>query len=220
MAELVFFCGTMDCGKSTLALQTDHNHKSRGRAGLRFSRNDRAGSESLSSRLGLVADAIEVTPELDFYSFVGERLGRGERIDYLICDEAQFYQPEQVDELSVVVDDFGIDVFAFGITTDFRSKLFPGSARLLEVADRVAVLQVTALCWCGKRATNNARTIDGVMVTEGEQVMVGDTESGGTGEVAYEVLCRPHFRRGQTAAIAQAAHMSSEPLPFTTSGQD
>jgi thymidine kinase len=214
MAELVFFCGTMDCGKSTLALQTDHNHKSRGRAGIRFSKNDRAGAESLSSRLGLVADAVEVTDDLDFYILVGGQLGRGERIDYLICDEAQFYTTEQVDQLSVVVDDFNVDVFAFGITTDFRSKLFPGSARLLEVADRVSVLQVTALCWCGKRATNNARTIDGVMVTEGEQVLVGDTEAS-AGEIGYEVLCRPHFRRRQTAFIAQAAHMSSDPLPFT-----
>jgi thymidine kinase len=215
MAELVFFCGTMDCGKSTLALQTDHNHKSRGRAGIRFSKNDRAGAESLSSRLGLVADAVEASDDLDFYALVGEKLGRGERIDYLICDEAQFYTTEQVDQLSIVVDDFGVDVFAFGITTDFRSKLFPGSARLLEVADRVSVLQVTALCWCGKRATNNARTIDGVMVTEGEQVLVGDTEAS-AGEIGYEVLCRPHFRRRQTAAVAQAAHMSSDPLPFTT----
>ena len=215
MAELVFFCGTMDCGKSTLALQTDHNHKSRGRAGLRFSRNDRAGAEQLSSRLGLVADAIEVTGDLDFYQFVGAGLGRGERIDYLICDEAQFYEPEQVDQLTWVVDDFGIDVFAFGITTDFRSKLFPGSARLLEIADRVAVLQVTALCWCGNRATNNARTVDGVMVTEGEQVAVGDTQSGAHGDIAYEVLCRPHFRKRMTAWTAKAAHMSVEPLPFS-----
>jgi thymidine kinase len=214
MAELVFFCGTMDCGKSTLALQTDHNHKSRGRAGIRFSKNDRAGAESLSSRLGLVADAVEVTDDLDFYILVGGQLGRGERIDYLICDEAQFYTTEQVDQLTVVVDDFNVDVFAFGITTDFRSKLFPGSARLLEVADRVSVLQVCGLCWCGKRATNNARTIDGVMVTEGEQVMVGDTEAS-AGEIGYEVLCRPHFRRRQTAFVAQAAHMSSDPLPFT-----
>ena len=216
MAELVFFCGTMDCGKSTLALQTDHNHKSRGRSGFRFSKNDRAGAETLSSRLGLVADALEVTDELDFYLLVGGMLGRGERVDYLICDEAQFYTPRQIDELTWVVDDFHVDVFAFGITTDFRSKLFPGSARLLEVADRVSVLQVTALCWCGSRATNNARTIDGVMVTEGEQVMVGDTESTGLGEVAYEVLCRPHFRKSMTAATAQAAHMSVDPLPFTT----
>ena len=212
MAELVFFSGTMDCGKSTLALQTDHNHAARGRAGIVFTSLDRAGEETLSSRLGLKVPAVEVTPETDFWAHVVEVLEAGGRCDYLICDEAQFYSGEQVDQLSRVVDELGVDVFAFGILTDFRTKLFPGSQRLVELADKVQVLQVEALCWCGARATHNARTVNGDMVVEGEQVMVGDTFS--VDVIGYEVLCRRHYGRRMTAASSHAAHMSPTPLPF------
>ncbi len=211
MAELIFYCGTMDSGKSTLALQTAHNHQSRGRAGLLFTNQDRAGSGKISSRLGLTSEAIEVPSELDIHRFTVDLLSQGRKIDYVICDESQFYTPEQIEQLARIADGLGIDVYAFGILTDFRTKLFPGSARLVELADRVQTLQVEALCWCGERATHNARTIGGVMVTEGEQV-VGDTASGN--EVAYEVLCRRHHMRKVTARNSGAAHQSIEPLPF------
>jgi thymidine kinase len=216
MAELVFFSGTMDCGKSTLALQMDHNHRQRGRTGLIFTRLDRAGAATLSSRLGLSTSAIEVTEGLDFWDAVADRRMRGGRVDYLICDEAQFYTPAQAEQLARVVDEMGVDVFAFGITADFRTRLFPGSQRLIELADRVQVLQVEALCWCGARATHNARTVNGVMVVEGEQVVVGDTAAGD--EVGYEVLCRRHHMRRMTAFSAEAllrkAAMSPDALPF------
>lgn len=212
MAELVYYCGTMDSGKSTLALQTAHNHQSRGRAGLLFTNKDRAGAGKISSRLGLTSEALEVSEDLDLHRFVVEQLSRGVRIDYVICDEAQFYAPEQVEQLARIADGLGIDVFAFGILTDFRTKLFPGSARLVELADRVQTLQVEALCWCGERATHNARTVDGVMVTEGEQVVVGDTA--GKDVVAYEVLCRRHHMRKVTARVSGEAHQSNDPLPF------
>jgi thymidine kinase len=202
----------MDSGKSTLALQTAHNHQSRGRTGLIFTNKDRAGSGVISSRLGLSSPAIEVIPELDIHKLVVDKLSMGERVDYIICDEAQFYETEQIDQLARVVDGLGIDVFAFGILADFRTKLFPGSARLVELADRVNTLQVEALCWCGARATHNARTLGGVMVTEGEQVVVGDVAPGA--EVAYEVLCRRHHMRQVTARASRAAHTSSLPLPF------
>ncbi|TDE88933.1 thymidine kinase [Occultella glacieicola] len=211
MADLVFFSGTMDCGKSTLALQMDYTHATRGRRGVLFSRNDRAGAEMLSSRLGLAVPAVEVTDRTDFWDEVIRRRTRGRVVDYLICDEAQFYEPTQVEQLARVVDELTVDVFAFGITTDFRTRLFPGSARLLELADRVEVLQVRALCWCGRRATHNARTVGGVMVTEGEQMVVGDTGAR-TGEVGYEVLCRRHHRAGLTAATAHAPSPSPDPL--------
>jgi len=202
----------MDSGKSTLALQTAHNHKSRGRTGLIFTNKDRAGAGVISSRLGLQEQAIEVDAELDLHRFVVDQLSMGERIDYVICDEAQFYQPIQIEQLAKIVDGLGIDVFAFGILTDFRTALFPGSARLVELADRVNSLQVEALCWCGNRATHNARTLGGVMITEGEQVVVGDVAGGE--EVAYEVLCRRHHMRQVTARASRAAHTSSQPLPF------
>ncbi len=201
MAELVFFTGTMDCGKSTLALQMHHNHAARGRQGVLFTRHDRAGVATISSRLGLARRAQEVADATDFWHDVVGRRSRGDLVDYVIADEAQFLTADQVEQLARVVDELDVDVFAFGITTDFRARLFPGSARLVELADRMEILQVRALCWCGARATHNARTVDGVMVTQGEQVVVGDVAGG---EVSYEVLCRRHHARGMTAAAARA----------------
>ncbi|MGW7265554.1 thymidine kinase [Streptomyces sp. NPDC054842] len=214
MPELVFFSGTMDCGKSTLALQIEHNRSARGLQGLIFTRDDRAGEGKLSSRLGLVTDAVEVMADQDVYAYVVDHLSQGGRADYVIADEAQFLAPEQIDQLARIVDDLGIDVFAFGITTDFRSKLFPGSQRLVELADRVEVLQVEALCWCGARATHNARTTGGEMVVEGEQVVVGDVNQ--SGAVGYEVLCRRHHRRRMTAATARAGALSPDVLPIAS----
>ncbi|RSN08761.1 thymidine kinase [Streptomyces sp. WAC 01325] len=211
MPELVFFSGTMDCGKSTLALQIEHNRSARGLAGMIFTRDDREGEGKLSSRLGLVTDAVEVEDGMDLYGYMVDHLSRGGRGDYVIADEAQFLAPVQIDQLARVVDDLGLDVYAFGITTDFRSKLFPGSQRLVELADRVEVLQVEALCWCGARATHNARTIGGEMVVEGAQVVVGDVNQ--SDAVGYEVLCRRHHRRRMTAASARAAALSPDVLP-------
>ncbi len=219
MAELHFFTGTMDSGKSTLALQTNHNHSARGRVGRLFTTHDRAGQATLSSRLGLTHEAMEVDRDFDFWRYVVHSLTQGGRIDYLICDEAQFYTPRQVEQLARIVDELQIDVFAFGILTDFRTQLFEGSARLVELADRMNVLQVEALCWCGKRATHNARTENGAMVVEGEVIVVGDVDAideppAGPDNVAYEVLCRQHHRRRLTAARAKAVSLAPEPLPF------
>jgi thymidine kinase len=205
----------MDSGKSTLALQTNHNHAARGRRGRIFTTHDRAGEAQVSSRLGLTHEAIEVRPDFDFWRYVVDALTAGARIDYLICDEAQFYTAEQVDQLAKVVDELQIDVFCFGILTDFRTRLFPGSARLVELADSTQVLQVEALCWCGKRATHQARIEDGVMITEGEVIVVGDTDDRDRpGVVTYEVLCRQHHRRQMTAARARAVSLTADPLPF------
>jgi len=201
MAELVFFTGTMDCGKSTLAAQVNYTHASRGRRGMVFTRNDRAGAGVLSSRLGLEVPAIEVTDETDFFEIALAENSSSNPMEFFICDESQFYTRSQIDELAHVVDDLDIDVFAFGIASDFRTELFPGSARLFELADRIQILQVEALCWCGRRGTHNARTIDGVMVTEGAQVAVGDTATS-SGLVSYEVLCRRH-------------HMAAMPINHT-----
>ncbi|GAA3708347.1 thymidine kinase [Streptomyces tremellae] len=212
MPELVFFSGTMDCGKSTLALQIGHNRSARGLQGVMFTRDDRAGEGKLSSRLGLVTDAVEAAEGLDLYAFLVEMMSGGGRADYVIVDEAQFLAPEQIDQLARVVDDLGLDVFAFGITTDFRTRLFPGSQRLIELADRIEQLQVEALCWCGARATHNARTVDGEMVVEGAQVVVGDVNRPAM-ETGYEVLCRRHHRRRMTAATARAAALSPDVLP-------
>jgi thymidine kinase len=211
----------MDCGKSTLALQMDYNHRARGRGGVLFSCNDRAGDSRISSRLGLQTEAVEVRPATDFWEEVVHRRTHGERVDYLICDEAQFYTPTQVEQLARIVDEMDADVFAFGITADFRTRLFPGSQRLIELADRVQVLQVEALCWCGRRATHNARTVDGVMTVEGDQVVVGDVAmaeaappAGMVPVVGYETLCRRHFMRRVTAHSANLLAGKDQLLPF------
>ncbi|MGW0791336.1 thymidine kinase [Streptomyces sp. NPDC002911] len=215
MPELVFFSGTMDCGKSTLALQIGHNRSARGLQGVIFTRDDRAGEGKLSSRLGLVTEAVEANEGMDLYAYLVAQLTKGGRVDYVIVDEAQFLAPAQIDQLARVVDDLEMDVFAFGITTDFRTRLFPGSQRLIELADRIEQLQVEALCWCGARATHNARTIDGEMVVEGAQVVVGDVNRP-MGEIGYEVLCRRHHRRRMTAASARVGALSPDVLPVSS----
>ncbi|MFZ9483469.1 MAG: thymidine kinase, partial [Ilumatobacteraceae bacterium] len=122
-------------------------------------------------------------------------------LHYMVCDEAQFYTPEQCDQLARVVDDLGVDVFAFGLITDFRGLLFDGTKRLLEVADERVPMQVEARCWCGARATHNARIVNGDITYEGETVVVGDTGDPDTQKlfgdiVRYELLCRSHYRAG------------------------
>lgn len=209
--ELVFFTGPMDCGKSTLALQTHHTQSAHGRRGGLYASQDRSGDSVISSRIGLSSPAVEVSPEFNFWTHVVERLSGGTKLDYMVCDEAQFYTPEQIDQLARLVDELGIDVFAFGIMADFRTELFPGSRRLVELADRIETLQVRPLCWCGAVATHNARVRGGVMVTEGSQVVVGDTE--GSDDIGYEVLCRKHHRRRVTKEMSQAT-LSPEVLPF------
>lgn len=211
MAELIFHTGPMDCGKSTLALQLNHTQSTHGRAGRAFTSQDRSGTPRITSRIGLETAAIEVTAEFDFWNYIIRELTTGQRVDYLVCDEVQFYESEHVDQLARIVDELQLDVYGFGILADFRTQLFPGSKRMVELADRVETLPIGPLCWCGKKGTHNARTMDGIMVTEGSQVVVGDTV--GDAEVRYEVLCRAHHRRKVTATRAKAT-LSPEPLPF------
>ena len=96
-------------------------------------------------------------------------------VDYLICDEACFYTVEQVEQMAELVDRYDVDVFAFGLATDFRVRLFPAAQRLFELADEVTRIQVEVLCWCGREGQLNARVVDGAVAREGEQVVIGDT---------------------------------------------
>lgn len=197
MATLRFSFGTMGSGKSTMALQIHHNLTSRDLYGLLLTTLDREGAQ-VTSRLGVAALAIEVVPQLDIYKLAVDHWP----LHYMVCDEAQFYSATQCDQLGRVVDDLGVDVFAFGLITDFRGELFEGTKRLLEIADDRLAMQVEARCWCGARATHNARVVNGEITYEGETVMVGDTE--GTGDqplfgdsVRYELLCRAHYRSAE-----------------------
>jgi thymidine kinase len=196
MAELRFYFGTMGSGKSTLALQIHHNLTVAGQNGLLLTQLDRASS-SVSSRLGVAQPAIEVTPDLDLFALAEEVIAEHGSLEYLVCDEAQFYRPAQIDQLADVVDQLDADAYVFGLLTDFRGKLFEGTIRLLEVADVRQELQVEARCWCTRRATHNARLVDGKQVYEGEVVVVGDTRGDDGAEVTYELLCRRHWNQGR-----------------------
>ncbi len=199
-AHLTFFHGPMDCGKSTLALQVDHNQSRQGRHGLRLTQGDRSTTPQISSRVGLSRDAVELDVDVDVRLLVRGRWAAGHRVDYVIVDEAQFLTGRQVEQLAELVDESHVDVYAFGLTTDFRAELFTGTRRLFELADDVQRIQVEVLCWCGLPGLLNARVVDGAMVREGETVVVADTVSApeSTGaDVRYQVLCRRHHVRGQ-----------------------
>jgi len=198
-AVLKFFYGPMDCGKSTLALQMNYNHGRQGRRGLVLTKHDRSGGPRITSRIGLGGDALEVDDEFDIGDLVRPTKPR---LDYLICDEAQFYTVEQIEQLAGLVDDCDVDVYAFGLASDFKSELFPAARRLFELADEVCRLQVEVLCWCGRPGQLNARTIGGVLVRAGEQVVIADTDAGPT---HYQVLCRRHYRAGELGTRIAAA---------------
>nr|WP_279388442.1 thymidine kinase [Tamaricihabitans halophyticus] len=217
--RLRYCYGPMDCGKSTLALQIDHNHARQGRRGLLLVRHDRSGQPRISSRIGITRQAYEVGADTDIRELVRAQWAAGHRLDYLIVDEAQFLSTEQVEQLAELADDVQLDVYCFGIATDFRSRLFPGSQRLFELADELQPVQVDVLCWCGAAGRFNARVQHERVLRAGDTVLVADTEPGqstpggakqaGTEPAAeepqnvrYQVLCRRHYRQGDLGATA------------------
>ena len=124
----------------------------------------------------------------------------GRRVDYLIVDEAGFLNPEHVDQLAELVDEYHVDVYCFGLATDFRSLLLPGAKRLMELADEISEIQVEVLCWCGLPGRHNARVIGGRITREGDTVLVADT-------VAADGPTRSATRccAGRTTAAATSA---------------
>ncbi len=206
-AQLKFFYGPMDCGKSTLALQIDHNQARQGRQGLLLVLHDRSGQPRITTRVGLSRQALQVDEATDIRALVREEWAAGRRVDYLIVDEAGFLEPEQVDQLAELADDWHVDAFCFGIATDFRTRLFPGAQRLMELADEIAPVHVEVLCWCGRPGRLNARVVDGRVVREGDTVVVADT-SGDEDTVHYQVLCRLHHRTGDLGRTAGGGQLS------------
>lgn len=197
---LRFSFGTMGSGKSTVALQIHHNLHRRGLRGVLMTQLDRT-SGVVSSRLGVSAEAVQIVPGMDLFEYLNSGL------DYAVCDEAQFYEAAQVDQLARAVDELGLDVYAFGLLTSFQGELFEGTKRFLEVADERQEIQVEARCWCGARATHNARLIDGEQVYDGEIKVVGNTidlrdqpKLPVGPEVSYELLCRKHWMKGAVRA--------------------
>lgn len=197
---LRFHHGTMNAGKSMLALATAHALVEADQPVLLLTRLDRSDDARITSRAGMSAPAVSLDEDDDITSVWREH---GQPTNVLI-DEAQFLHPAQVDALADLADlDPSVQVEAYGLLTDFRDRLFPGSRRLVEVADELVPLPLRARCWCGRAGNVNARIVDGRLVTDGPQVLVGDTAA--AARVHYRVLCRAHYRE----AAWQADHQPS-----------
>lgn len=197
MAELTFTYGTMAAGKSTLALQLCWQLRE-GRSDVAlWTFGDRSAEGMVTSRIGIEAAAEAVVPGSSLESPIEELLRREVKI--LVIDEAQFASVAQIDELARMVDDYGVDVHAFGLSADFLLNVFPASARLFAIADWAHELPLTSSCWCGQKGRCNARVINGVVARDGSQFVTGDVSEGA---VHYQVLCRAHYRLGQLSAGA------------------
>ncbi|MCR5746197.1 MAG: thymidine kinase [Lachnospiraceae bacterium] len=186
MAKLYFRYGAMGSSKTANALMVRYNYEEKGKNAiiLKPTLDSRDGDKVVRSRMGLEYPC----------EFVEEFLAKTEDkkdwsdIDAIIVDEAQFLTKEQVERFSDIVDYGKVPVICYGLRTDFSSSLFPGSLRLMELADKIE--EIPTVCWCGKRAHFNARIADGKIVREGEQVFIGANES-------YISLCRRHFKEGK-----------------------
>ena len=188
MAKLYFKYGAMGSSKTAQALITKYNYEENDLRVwlLKPSADIRDGAHTISSRIGLSAEADILTPEMDAYAWFREKLEG--QCDVIIVDECQFLTPEQIDQLRRIVDDCGIPVMCFGLRTDFQTKLFPGSLRLMEIADTIQ--EIKTICDCGAKATVNAR-IDsqGHIVTQGAQVFLGGNDS-------YIAMCHKCYVKG------------------------
>lgn len=197
MAKLYFYYASMNAGKSTTLLQADFNYRERGMKTMLFTAaiDDRFAKDTVTSRIGLNAGAIPFGGDTDIAAIVAERHAH-EEIACVLVDEAQFLTAPQVDQLAHLADVVGIPVLAYGLRTDFQADLFPGSARLLALAD--ALIEIKSVCECGRKATMNMRVdANGRAVVEGAQTEIG-------GNDRYVAMCRKHFVAAREAAAREA----------------
>ena len=181
MAKLYFKYGAMGSSKTAQALITKFNYEERNMKVLLLkpSTDTRDGASLVRSRIGLEAEATVIAPDCDVYDLIKNGYTDCEAV---IVDECQFLTPEQVDQLGEVTIDFDIAVLCFGLRTDFLTHFFPGSQRLMEIAE--SITEIKMVCDCGAKATVNARLDDeGKIVFEGEQVVLG-------GNDRYKAMCR------------------------------
>lgn len=181
MAKLFFYYSTMNAGKSTSLLQASYNYAERGMKTILFTAklDNRAGGR-IASRIGFGADCHHFVSNTSF-----AELCLPSKPDCILVDEAQFLTKEQVRELASIVDESNIPVMCYGLRTDFRGELFPGSAALLAWADTLSELKT--ICYCGRKATMVVRVSPaGLVERDGEQVEIGGNER-------YISLCRKHF---------------------------
>jgi thymidine kinase len=192
MAKLYFYYASMNAGKSTNLLQADFNYRERGMRTVLLTAaiDDRFEAGTITSRIGLAADAIAFERDTDLVATV-VRDGEAPPACVLV-DEAQFLTAAQVDQLAALADDHGIPVLAYGLRTDFLGALFEGSARLLAIAD--SLIEIKSVCACGRKATMNLRMdSSGRAIAEGAQTEIG-------GNDLYIALCRRHFREALRAS--------------------
>jgi thymidine kinase len=185
MAKLYFKYGAMGSSKTAQALITKYNYEENGLKVwlIKPSTDTRDGTAVIRSRIGLEAEAEPVDQETNLWTLFRER-----SCDIIIVDECQFLSPAHIDQLRTIVDEGDTPVICFGLRTDFLTRLFPGSLRLMEIAD--SIQEIKTICDCGNKATVNAR-IDGNghIVTEGDQVVLGGNDS-------YIALCHRCYIRG------------------------
>ncbi|TPG41007.1 thymidine kinase [Sphingomonas koreensis] len=186
MAKLYFYYASMNAGKSTTLLQADFNYRERGMETMLFTAgiDDRFAAGAITSRIALSAPATAFDAATDLHNCVADELTR-RPLACVLVDEAQFLTEDQVAQLAWVCDELGVPVLAYGLRTDFKGALFPGSARLLAIAD--ALIEIKSVCTCGRKATMNLRVdASGNAVQEGAQTEIG-------GNDRYVALCRKHF---------------------------
>lgn len=179
----------MNAGKSTVLLQASHNYYEQGMNTMLMTAaiDDRAGTGHIASRIGLDREADIFNADSDVFSMIENRNNEG-HINCVMIDEAQFLSKDQVWQLSKVADELGIPVICYGLRTDFRGELFPGSAALLAIADTLR--EIRTICWCGRKANMVLRMDgDGTAVKEGTQVVIG-------GDDVYASVCRKHWKSG------------------------
>ncbi|HIG37501.1 MAG TPA: thymidine kinase [Oceanospirillaceae bacterium] len=186
MAQLYFYYSSMNAGKSTALLQSAYNYQERGMHPyiLSAALDDRYGIGKVTSRIGLAADAQLFSSKDDLFGILDNQ-NHQQSIDCVLIDESQFLSKQQVKQLTQVVDHLNIPILCYGIRTDFRGELFPGSQYLLAWADKLVELKT--VCHCGRKATMVVRTDEhGTVIKDGEQVVIG-------GNDRYQSLCRRHF---------------------------
>ena len=186
MAKLHFFYSTMNAGKSTALLQSNHNYKESDLETMLFIPKSIADKSNgkIVSRIGLEADAIIVNDEYDFYNEIDKK--KSVTISCIFVDEAQFLTEKQVHSLGKVADELNIPVMCFGLRTDFQGKLFEGSSSLLAIADELK--EIKTICHCGKKANMVVRVdSNGKVLKEGAQIEIGGNEK-------YISLCRKHWK--------------------------
>ena len=198
MAKLYFRYGAMNSGKTTALMQVAYNYKERGmRVLILKPAIDTKGQDSIISRLGISCKVDQlVTPEMDVVELVRANEAAHGKIACVLCDESQFFTPEQADQLFLVTVDLGIPVICYGLRADFMMRGFPGSTRLLEIAHTIEELKT--ICACGRKAICNGRKVNGEFVFEGAQVAI-DTED----DVEYQSLCPQCWYREYRAFLAR-----------------